>query len=245
MNPIRMTSVVRGIILFHVIVFLVQLIGDHFFNLNLLHQLSLSSLSFWHQGKWWQPFTFFLVHTDLFQMLLNMLILWMIGSELEAQWGSRFFTQYYFACALSGGVICLLLSLFVKTPLVVLGSAGAIYGLLIAYGILYAERTMLFMMIFPMKAKHFVWLLIGVEVLFSVFYARGAFGNIVHLSGMAMGFLLLVLRARQRLQQKLLGSSQVNKKKKSRSKLRLVVNNEVFKEFDSSDSDDDQNPISH
>jgi len=123
-----------------------------------------------------------------------------IASDLEFQWGRKRFLQYYFFCAASAGILYLLLQVWIwrgggiEQPMV--GASGAIYGCLMAYGILFGERVLLFMMLFPMKAKHFIWVLAGVEFLSTVFSGRGGLSSAAHIGGMLAGLGYLWVQAR-------------------------------------------------
>ena len=68
-------------------------------------------------------------------------------------------------------------SQFLYVPTI--GASGAVFGLLVAYGVLFAEREIYFMMLFPMKAKHFILILAGVE--FFTLLTAG-FGGAVYIS---------------------------------------------------------------
>ena len=85
----------------------------------------------------WQPFTYMFLHSTsgFGHILINMLALWMFGTELERTWGTRFFTKYYFVTGVGAAATSLLLSMFIdgvyySVPTV--GASGAIYGLLLA-----------------------------------------------------------------------------------------------------------------
>ena len=102
--------------------------------------------------------------------------------------------RFYCLCAVCGGLVYLFLQLFVKgVGMYTRWSAlrHGIYGLLAAYGLIFGERVMLFMMLFPMKAKHFVWVLAGIEFLTSIFSGRGGLVSVAHLGGMAAGYTYL------------------------------------------------------
>ncbi|MBI3543763.1 MAG: rhomboid family intramembrane serine protease [Deltaproteobacteria bacterium] len=220
--------------------FLVQLIGDTFLGTHLLETLSLTPYLIFEKHYFWQFVTYMFMHADLFHILFNMLILWMIGSELEGQWGTKFFLKYYFVCGLSAGVFYLAVQSFLHgsaNMVPMLGSSGAVYGLLVAYGIIYSERMMLFMMVFPMKAKHFVMILAAIEFISTVFYSRAGVANAAHLGGMVVGFAYLFLNAWLRIRAKRKKTGK--KQRMRRSHLRLVVNNEVLKEFDDDDDEDE------
>jgi membrane associated rhomboid family serine protease len=109
-----------------------------------------------------------------------------------------------------------------------IGASGGIYGLLMAYGLLFSERVLLFMMLFPLKAKQFVWVLAGIEFMSSIFSAHNAWGSVAHLGGMAAGFGLLWGRAAWRVFQRQRQESdelrRKSKRRKSANHLRLVVN---------------------
>ena len=245
MPGIRTTPVVPLLLIASIAAFEVQLLADTFFGTHLLEMLALVPYLVFEKHYYWQFFTYMFMHADLFHILFNLLILWMIGSELEGQWGSKFFAKYYFVCGLAAGVFYLIVQAFLRgtsagmIPMV--GSSGGVYGLLVAYGIIYSERQMLFMMIFPMKAKHFVLLLAAIEFISTVFYSRSGVANAAHLGGMLVGFCYLFLNAWLRIRAKRVKSG--GKRTKIRkSHLRLVVNNEVFKEFDDEEEEDSNDP---
>ncbi len=178
----------------------------------------------------WQPVTYMFLHSSqsIFHIVFNMLLLWMFGSELEQRWGGQFFLTYYFVCGVGAAVIYLI-SIFIYyfisgniaplfTPVV--GASGAVFGLLLAYGMVFGERVIYFMMLFPMKAKYFVMIIGAVEVMTLLSSGvEGDVANLAHLGGLVSGFLFLVLWVR--FKTKLVG----NFKKKRGRKLKLVVNN--------------------
>ncbi len=247
MNTIRVTPVVRWLLILNIAFFLVQMIGDTFLGTHLLNIFALVPALVFEKHMYWQFLTYAFMHADLFHILFNMLILWMIGTELEARWGEKFFLKYYLVSGVAAGFFYLAVQLFLKgtsasfVPLV--GSSGAVYGLLVAYGIIFSERTLLFMMIFPMKAKHFVWVLAAIEFVSSVFYSHSGVANIAHLGGMVAGFTYLYLSAYFRLRRKMSKNPGARRKLKARpSHLKLVVNNELFKEFEQDDDVDEEDP---
>ena len=154
------------------------------------------------KGFLWQPFTYMFIHSSgLLHILFNMLILWMFGSELERLWGSRFFLIYYLVCGV-GAALLYSLTLFglsyfsitvpMNTPVV--GSSGAIFGLMLAYGLLFKNRILYVMMIFPMRARTFVYFLIGIEILSVLSSGLGSpVANLAHLGGLITGLLFLIL----------------------------------------------------
>jgi hypothetical protein len=127
------------------------------------------------------------------------------------------------------------------------GASAAVYGLLMAYGLLFGERTMLFMMVFPMKAKHFVWVLAGIEFLSTLFSGHRSLQGAAQLGGMAAGFGFLWVQATYRIaMRKRLEMGPANKEKKKRAvnnHLKLVIDNKDNKgKRNSGDDDIDGNP---
>jgi membrane associated rhomboid family serine protease len=116
------------------------------------------------------------------------------------------------------------------------GASGAIYGCLMAYGLLFGERVLLFMMLFPMKAKHFIWVLAGVEFLSTVFSGRGGLSSAAHIGGMlaGVGYLWFTRnRAGSRPKARAPAAGRKFALPSKKKHLKLIVDN---------DSDDDRDP---
>jgi len=162
---------------------------------------SLSGAGVTH-GFVWQLVTYSFLHGGLWHLLLNMLTLWMFGSQEEQDWGSRQFLEYYFFCVIGAALVTIGVSFtgYGMNPLTrTIGASGGIYGLLIAYGMLYGDRE-IFMFPFPfmIKAKYLVAILIFI-VLVSTFQPSGGVANFAHLGGLLFGFLYLKLLPRRGL----------------------------------------------
>ncbi len=142
----------------------------------------------------WQLFTYMFLHDPrgFGHILWNMLTLWMIGADLERDWGTKYFLKYYFLCGVGAGV-CVVVANVIAGNLDTrtIGSSGALFGLLLAYGILYSDRTLLFGFLFPIKAKYFVMILGAISLLGSFGPSGGGVSYVAHLGGMLIGFLYL------------------------------------------------------
>lgn len=182
--------------------FLVIIIQGFFLKNNLIFQyLGLAPRQMFQNFLVWQPFTYMFLHSgSLFHILLNMFMLWMLGSELEKKWGSRFFLKYYLICGVGSALVYSLVFVVAELfsfntsafTIPVVGASGSVFGLLAAYGMLFKNRTIFFMMIFPMKAKNLVLLLGAIEV-FNLLDSGlgGPTANLAHLGGLLVGFLYL------------------------------------------------------
>jgi len=150
-------------------------------------------------GMLWQLVTYMFLHAGVWHLVFNMLALWMFGAELERDWGTRLFLKYYFLCGIAAGLCVVLVSLVrpSEAHIPTLGASGAIYGLLLAYGVLYADRIILFMLLFPMKAKYAVMVFGAIE--FIGFWTPGTgVSHVAHLGGMLFGYLYLKTRLQGR-----------------------------------------------
>ncbi len=214
-----------------VIWFFLQVIVGGLFKINLTQSLALYPAQVIENFYVWQLFTYMFLHAmSPFHIIFNILMLYFFGSELERHWGSRFFTFYYFACGVGAAVLyCLGIGVYaaytsMRTPLIipVVGASGALFGLLLAYGIIFAERVIYFMGMFPLKAKYFV--LIAGAIDFASLLTSGVAGTevayLAHLGGIVSGYIVLKLHTMLKLRQV------TSKIKKKNSSLRLVIDNE-------------------
>ena len=200
----RFTKAVKGLLIACVAAFVVQNTIDRFFGGHLLQWLGLVPGAFAFEFRFWQLFTYAFLHADVMHLFLNLMMLAFVGAELESLWGTSRFLKFYFACTSAAALFYLLLQGIVwggagaNLPLV--GASGGIYGLLMAYGLLFSERSLLFMMVFPMKAKQFVWVLVALEFMTTVFgNAPGsALSALAHLGGLGAGFVYLLAEAHLR-----------------------------------------------
>lgn len=265
MNAIRLTPVVKALLLIQVAVFIIQQTSDQFFGTHLSTIFGLVPIAFANHFYFWQIITYSFLHADVLHILFNGMMLAFIGSDLEALWGPKGFLRYYFFCVVGAGLLYVGVQGFltimdvksatggagvvpgVYMPMV--GASGGLYGLLMAYGIFFSERQLMFFMLFPMKAKQFVWILAGIEFITCIYSTRGeALSSVAHLGGLIAGFAYLIVWARFKAARRTGGFSLFGKAKKStpkpnfkstsspqkRSHLKLIVNKSDFDDEDDS-----------
>jgi membrane associated rhomboid family serine protease len=142
----------------------------------------------------WQLATYLFLHGGVWHLVFNMLTLWMFGTPLERDWGTRRFLKYYFICGIGAGVCDVLLSAAIGNwHTSTIGASGAIYGLLLAFGVCYPEQIVLMLFLFPLKAKYMVMIYAAIELWMSTGVNTGV-SNIAHLGGMVVGFVYLKSR---------------------------------------------------
>ncbi len=140
----------------------------------------------------WQVLTYAFLHGGVGHLFFNMLGLWMFGAELERVWGQNRFIQFYFASVLSAALAQLLVTSLLGSMGPTVGASGALFGLLLAFAMMFPNRTI--MPLFPpipMKAKYFVALYGGLELLLGVTGSSSGVAHFAHLGGMLGGYLMI------------------------------------------------------
>jgi membrane associated rhomboid family serine protease len=183
------TRTVKGLIIANVAVFLLQIIfhmlGSNFIELY----LGLVPARVTHDLMLWQLATYMFLHGGVFHILVNMLILFMFGNQLERYWGTRRLLKYYFITGIGAGICSWLIT--PNSWAVVIGASGAIYGLLLAYGLIYPNRIVYLNFLLPLKVKWLVIIMGAVAFLNSISGSEPGVASIAHLSGMVVGYLYL------------------------------------------------------
>ncbi|MBL8482326.1 MAG: rhomboid family intramembrane serine protease [Rhodocyclaceae bacterium] len=180
--------VTRGLLLANGAVYMLQI---------LLGNWLLALFALWPPGSgWfmpWQLVTYGFLHGGLYHLLFNCLALFMFGSDVERVFGRARFLNFYFVCVISAALAQLLFSLLREgPPYPTVGASGGVFGILLAFGMLFPNRMIL--LIFPpipMKAWVFVTLYGVVELVLGVTGTAAGVAHFAHLGGMLGGFLML------------------------------------------------------
>ena len=164
----------------------------------------------------WQFFTYMFMHGGFTHILMNMFMLWMFGMVVENVWGPKKFLFYYIVCGLGAG-LCQELAQYGTyivdglaqydsvrlginiVPMDVylnmmntVGASGAIYGVLLAFGMLFPNERMFIIPIpIPIKAKWIVMGSILVELFSAIGTSNDGVAHLAHLGGMLFGFILI------------------------------------------------------
>ena len=139
----------------------------------------------------WQLLTYGLLHGNVTHLFFNMLGLWMFGSEIERLWGGKRYAWFIVASVVSAAVVQLLWQMLTGGFAPTVGASGGLFGLLLAFGMMFPNRII--MPLFPpipMKAKTFVAVYGGLELLFGITGGSGV-AHFAHLGGMLGGFLMI------------------------------------------------------
>ncbi len=190
MGPGPLTPVIKVLVIGNVAGFLLQQVAP-----TVTLYLGLRPADVLESLRLWQPVTYMFLHGGLFHLLFNMLSLWMFGVELERMWGSNFFARFYGVAGLGGAATTIILS-FLPGAIgeqlyysLTIGASGAIFGVLLAYGMYFPDRQILFWGIFPIQAKYFVMIMGAISLLSAG--GGGGVAHWAHLGGLLSGYLYL------------------------------------------------------
>jgi membrane associated rhomboid family serine protease len=187
--PFDLPPVTRNLLIANIAVFLLQqVMGD----------IILQYFALWPLGSGlfevWQVVTSAFLHGGVTHILFNMIALYMFGGAIERTLGAREFTLYYFVCAIVASLLQLAVLWFFPSaePGPTLGASGAIFGLLLAFGMMYPhEKVMLMFLPVPMPAWLFVTGYAIVELTMGVTGIEPGVAHFAHLGGMLGGIVLI------------------------------------------------------
>ena len=222
-NEVRMGEfqilppVVKNLLIINALFFLADVVlgfkGIDLSNWLGLHYFQASGFAFW------QPVTYMFMHGNFGHLFFNMFALWMFGAAVENYWGVKKFLIYYFVAGIGGALVYELwqyidfnyimhvqdysgVQISLKETISVdqfmnrftmVGASGAVYGLLLAFGMLFPNSLIYIYFLIPVKAKWFVLIYGGIEVLYCIFASSDGIAHIAHLGGMLFGLLLILL----------------------------------------------------
>jgi membrane associated rhomboid family serine protease len=147
----------------------------------------------------WQLLTHGFMHGNINHILFNMFGLWMFGRDLERLWGSQRFLIYFLVCVVGAGLIQLLAAAFQGSYAPTVGASGGLFGLLLAYGLIFPNRTIVMIMFpVPIRARTAVFIFAAIELITGFSGIENGIANFAHLGGMLFGFLMLQYWQRSR-----------------------------------------------
>ncbi|MBQ3594395.1 MAG: rhomboid family intramembrane serine protease [Bacteroidales bacterium] len=207
-------TVVKNLLILNVLFFLATIACDVVLRIDLADYLGLHYIG----ASDFQPFqlvTYMFMHGNFAHLFFNMFALWMFGNTLENIWGPNRFLLFYFICGIGAGLIQELVQYiqYVTTlqgyenvriaanqiipmseylnMLTTVGASGAVYGILLAFGMMFPNSTLYIYFAIPIKAKWFV-LIYGIIELFSGFTSVDNVAHFTHLGGMLFGLILIL-----------------------------------------------------
>ena len=183
-GPGKITKAVKYLLLANVGIFFLELL----WGAELIHLFGLTP-ALVKKGFIWQIFTYMFLHGGLFHILFNMFALWMFGCDIERSWGTKEFLKYYFITGVGAGLFTFFLSFNSHIPTI--GASGAIFGILVAFAMMFPDRPIYLYFLFPIKAKYLVIFFAMIEFLASFRHTSDGIGHFAHLGGMVIGYIYI------------------------------------------------------
>ena len=182
----QMPPITQALVLINVAVFCLDLfLGPWFTQLFALWPMGNGFLP-------WQIGSYAFLHGGVGHLFFNMLGLWMFGGELERLWGPKRYINFYAASVLTAALTQLLVNEMLGSPNPTVGASGGLFGLLLAFGMMFPNRTIVPLIPpIPMKAKVFVAIYGGLELFLGVTGTASGVAHFAHLGGMLGGFLMI------------------------------------------------------
>jgi membrane associated rhomboid family serine protease len=191
-SPVRTTSVfdqlppgVRGLVIANGVVFLILWILPP----EAARFVGLLPILVFQKGWVWQLFTYSFVHLNGLHLVFNMWALWVAGPPVESMWGTKTFLKFYALCALGAA----LTQSVVAPEAAVVGASGAIYGVLLAFGLLFPDAVLLLFFVFPMRAIQAVAVIAVMTLVWAIESGGSRIAHFAHLGGMATAYIYLKL----------------------------------------------------
>jgi membrane associated rhomboid family serine protease len=188
-----MPDVTRALLLANVVMYVVQLMAESvLIPLFALWPLNAATAGGSYFAPW-QLVTYSFLHGGGMHLLFNMFALYMFGSDVERVLGARRYTIYYFACVVTAGITQLTISAMANwPPYPTIGASGGVFGLLLAFGLLFPRRTVVLLIPpVPLPAWLFVTLYGLLELVLGVTGTSQGVAHFAHLGGMLGGYLLI------------------------------------------------------
>jgi len=173
-GPRGLPPFIKAMLIANVVVFVAQLASP-----GMTRLLGLSPALFFRDfpNLLYQPFTYMFLHGGIGHIFFNMFALWMFGTEIEYTWGGRRFGKFYILAGLSGAILTLIVKSGQVTPMI--GASAAVYGVLIAYWMMFPQRTLYIYFMFPVKVK---WAIPGMMII-GFLFSGGHVAHWAHLGG--------------------------------------------------------------
>lgn len=186
--------VVKNILIINIILFVGKfLLGD---KIDLDRYLDLFPIG----SPYFKPhqfITYMFMHADIAHILLNMLGVYMFGSILENLWGAKRFLNFYLLCGLGAAALQLGISAYNDEFQILLGASGAVFGLLVAFAMMFPNTELQLYFFIPVKAKY---LAIGYALfeLYNGFFSHDNVAHFAHLGGLIVGVIIMLIWKRNK-----------------------------------------------
>jgi membrane associated rhomboid family serine protease len=188
-----LTRMTRNIIIACVVSFFAFFLADQYLNIGgrvPSSYLALVPSDLVNHYWLWQPFTYIFLHGSPFHILVNMLLLWFFGPELEMRMGERRFLMFFLLCGAVGGIFNAGVNYAFFPEVVsrpIIGASGAVYGILGGFSLLFYDRYIVLWFLFPIQAKYFAPSIFLLDFASTMGSKQDAVAHFTHMGGMIAG----------------------------------------------------------
>jgi len=144
----------------------------------------------------WQLVTYMFLHGGFMHIFFNMLMLWMFGMEVENTWGSKRFLIFYFVCGIAAGLSNLFIAPLFAEPALTIGASGAVYGVMVAFAMMFPNRYIYIYFLLPVKAKYLIPFFLVLELYNGITGSTEGIAHMAHLGGALIGVIWVLLDSR-------------------------------------------------
>ena len=139
----------------------------------------------------YQVATYMFLHDphSLLHVAFNMLMLWMFGSEIERLWGTRKFVRFYLSAGILAGIFTVIMTPYSMVPHI--GASGAVLAVLVAFAVLWPDRTVLLWFFIPIRVKYLMIFIVGLDLIVVLAGAKDGIAHWTHLGGAAYGLVYM------------------------------------------------------
>jgi membrane associated rhomboid family serine protease len=173
-----------------IVIYAAQVLGNFFPSLDyrLIDHFGLvpGLVLQWPAPEFWRVATYLFLHGNIWHLVFNLFALWMFGMPVVAQWGDREFVKFFFLCGIGAAAMQLALSHGSMIPTI--GFSGSVYGMLVAFALLYPDAVVYVYFLIPMKAAHMAILFGLIEFFAGAAGATPGVARFAHLGGMITGY---------------------------------------------------------
>ena len=185
----RFGSVTQLLICVIVVVYAVQVVAEAagWNGLNPIFALSGRGL---RTGFVWQPLSYIFLHASIWHVLINMLMFWFFGREVEYFIGPRSFSRLFFLGGLAGAALWLVFNF--NSPAQVIGASAAVLACILAFATLFPERELTLLLFFfipvTIKAKYMAAIAVAIDLIPVLTHRETGVANLAHLGGAVLGY---------------------------------------------------------
>ncbi|MFW6138417.1 MAG: rhomboid family intramembrane serine protease, partial [Spirochaetota bacterium] len=149
-------------------------------------------------GWVWQVVTYMFLHGSLLHLFFNMYALFLFGRPLEEKWGTREFIYFYFASGIGAGIVTFIWNSITNPFIPTIGASGAVFGVMLAFGLEFPNAMLLLFFIIPVRAKYAALIFGGIELVMLATGSMRGIGHFTHLAGLFFGYMYYVMRIKNR-----------------------------------------------